>query len=61
MSRQFLDFVRSELNELESRDVDQLYGCIRDNLQEMGLEFDDSMDDELYSEIETQLKQGDSK
>jgi hypothetical protein len=53
---QFSDFVRSELNELESKDVDQLFGCIRDNLLEMNLQMSDAMDDELYSEIERQLK-----
>lgn len=56
--RQFKDFVASELRELESRDVDQLYGCIRDNLQEMGIEFTEALDDELYLEIEIQLKGG---
>ncbi len=54
--RQFYEFVRSELTELESKDVDQLFGCIRDNLQEMGVVFDIGLDDELYSELETQLK-----
>lgn len=54
--RQFFDFVRSEINELESRDADQLYECIRENLQEMGIKFTDSLDNQLYNEIEIQLK-----
>ena len=53
---QFAEFVRSELSELESRDVDQLFECIRDNLQEMNVEMTELMDDELYLEIENQLK-----
>ena len=53
---QFAEFVRSELSELESKDVDQLFECIRDNLQEMNVEMTERMDDELYLEIENQLK-----
>ena len=53
---QFAEFVRSELSELESKDVDQLFECIRDNLQEMNVEMTELMDDELYLEIENQLK-----
>jgi len=54
--RQFLDLVRAELSELESKDVDQLFGCIRDNLLEMGFNMNDDRDEELYSEIQLQLK-----
>lgn len=53
---QFKDFVESELNELESRDVDNLFAMLRDNLQEMNFEMSDALDDELYSEIERQVK-----
>lgn len=52
---QFTETVKSELNELESRDADQLFGCIRDNCQEMGLEMSEEMDDELFEAIETAL------
>jgi hypothetical protein len=53
---QFSDLVKSELEELESKDVDQLFECIRDNCLEMGMKMTDQMDGELYREIERQLK-----
>ncbi len=56
MQSQFFDFVASDLQELETRDVDQLFECLRDNLQEAGLDMTDSMDNDLYSEIERQVK-----
>lgn len=52
----FKIFVSSELKELATRDADQLFSCIRDNLQELGYELTDDDDDHLYNEIETQLK-----
>jgi len=52
MRNEFFDFVSSELKELETRDVDQLFECHRDNLMEMGFTMSDSQDDSLYSEIE---------
>ncbi len=51
-------FVTSELAELESRDVDQLYGCLQDNLVELGVDLTQGVCERLYSEIETQLKGG---
>lgn len=51
----FFDFVASELNELETRDVDNLFECIRDNLLEMGLNLTDKDDNDLYNEIERQV------
>lgn len=59
--KQFTDFVRNELQELESRDADQLFECIRDNLQEMGVELNDALDEELYFEIESQLTKAGTK
>lgn len=56
--RQFKDFVESELKELETRDADQLFECIRDNLLEMKVDMNDTADDELYAEIELQLNGG---
>jgi len=55
VANQYFDFVASELRELETRDVDQLFECLRDNLQEMGVEFTDALDNELYNEIEHQV------
>lgn len=48
-----IEFIASEIEELESRDVDTLYDCISDNIREMGLEYEP---DFVYEEIERQLK-----
>lgn len=53
--RQFFEFVRSELTELETRDVDQLFDCIKENLEDMGVRFDEGLEDELYEEIRSQV------
>ena len=58
---QFKLFVASELSELESRDADQLFECISDNLTEMGVQLNDSLNAELYGEIELQLSNEVSK
>ena len=54
-SELFEEFVASELRELESRDVDNLFDMIKENLQTAGFEFDAETDDELYSIIEKQV------
>ena len=46
-------FVASELSELETRDPDQLYACIADNLEEMGVKFEPET---LYELIEEELR-----
>lgn len=50
--RQYFEFVRSELNELETRDVDQLFDCLLDNLREMN---QPANEDVLRAEIERQV------
>lgn len=51
-ARLLKEFVTSELKELETRDVDQLLGCLSENLDDMGIEY--SLND-LYAEIEDQV------
>ncbi|NJO65049.1 MAG: hypothetical protein HC836_45155 [Richelia sp. RM2_1_2] len=51
------DFIKSELSELESRDIDTLYECIIENLRDMGYPHDP---DDVYEEIQAQL-QGNSR
>ena len=53
---QFTDLVQSELSELQSRDVDNLFEMIRDNCIDGGIVFNEALDGELYSEIQEQLK-----
>ncbi len=53
--RQFKSYVESELNELESRDPDTLYICIKENIEDMGFVLTETMDEELWNEINTQL------
>ena len=45
-------FVASELKELVTRDVDTLFECIKDNIEEMKLRV---TDDDLYSALENAL------
>jgi hypothetical protein len=49
---ELIEFIASELKELESRDVDTLYACISENLQDMGIKLDAETQEFTYSEIE---------
>jgi hypothetical protein len=53
MYNEYTEFVQSELTELESKDPDTLFVCIKENLIDMGIEVDDEI---LHSEIERQLE-----
>lgn len=56
---EYTEFVQSELTELESRDVDTLFECIRENIIDMQGNVDDDL---LFEEIEYQLSiEGDGK
>lgn len=55
-NHELLNFVANELAELETRDVDQLYGCLQDSLAEMSIEASDELDSRLYAEIERQVE-----
>jgi len=56
MNNQFLDFVAAELRELETRDVDQLFDCLKDTLEEMGCVVENNTAAQLYNEIERQVE-----
>lgn len=51
--RPYFEFVASELRELESRDPDQLFECLKDNLEEMRVLVNET---DLYNEIECQIE-----
>ena len=53
---QFREFVKEELCELDSKDPNTLFDCIRDNLIEMGVNMCNALDIELMNEIEIQLE-----
>ena len=53
MYSDLLDYVASELAELETRDVDRLFECLMDNLSELGAVYSTA---ELYAEIERQVE-----
>ncbi len=52
---QFRDFVKSELLELETKDLDLLFELIKENCEDGGIIFNGQLEDELYSEIDFQL------
>ncbi len=51
-ARLLKEFVTSELKELETRDVDQLLGCLSENLDYAGIQYNLN---ELYEEIVEQV------
>ncbi len=50
---ELIQFIKSEISELETRDADTLFECIQDSLVEMNVLADEET---LYSEIEEQLR-----
>lgn len=54
----YMDFIRQELKELETRDPDLLTEIVMDSLLEMNGEMPDATPTEIYDFIEQEIKKG---